>query len=142
MENTKKTGEAEFQKTVFDAWMNYNMEMMKKSYDIAKDCWNADNFEKFYGVWSSNTSEMMDKVLRTPEFLESSWEMFKNSAGIMRFFEEQTKMNLKSMNVPTMDQLDELSERINYLDDKLENLEEKLDSIQGKIKESAKEKAK
>jgi hypothetical protein len=137
MNNTQeKENSFEYLSQVYETWMDFNYNMMKDSMEIAKNWWDVDNYEKFYSIWSKNMTEMMEKMMRTPGFTENSWKAFKSTAGIQKFYKMLSNMYLKTLDVPDRDEIDELSERINYLDDKIEKMEEMLESIIAHVKNS------
>ncbi len=114
-------------KGFLESWMDFNTQMMKSGFDALGGYCSSDSCEKFYKDWSTHYSDMMEKVMRLPGFTEKSWEAFKTTAGFQKFTEMMTRQYLASLNVPTREEIDELSERISYLDDRLESMEEKLD---------------
>ena len=118
-----------FFKDFYSSWVDFNVNMTKSSMELMTQSWKPENYEKFYHVWSENMGTIMEKVMRMPGFAPYSWEVFKSSAGFQKMFREMTELSCKNMNIPTNKDIDELSERINYLDDKLESIEEKLDKF-------------
>jgi DNA anti-recombination protein RmuC len=113
----------------YETWMDFNFKMMQNSMEIVKNCWDSGNYEKLYSTWSENVTEMMEKMMRTPGFTENSWNMFKSTMGFQKFLKMMTSMYLKSLDIPEREEIDELSERINYFDDRIEKIQELLESI-------------
>ena len=116
-------------KGFFDSWMDFNTKMMQSGISTMREYWTPESYENFYSSWSKHYSEMMEKIMRLPGFTEKSWETFKSTTGFQKFSEMMAQQYLKSVNVPTREEIDELSQRISYLDDKMEIIEEKLDSL-------------
>jgi hypothetical protein len=137
MNNTHEKGKGfDCVSQMYETWMDFNFKMMKDSMEIATNWWDIDNSEKFYSIWSKNMSEMLEKMMRTPGFTENSWNLFKSTSGIQQFYRMLSNMYLKTLDVPDREEIDELSERINYLDDKLEKIEEILETISEQLKSS------
>lgn len=121
-----------FFKDFYSSWADFNVNMMKSSVGIATEAWKPETYEKFYGDWLKNTGDMMEKIMRIPGFAGYSWEIFKTSTGFQKMYQEMMELYLKNMKLPTHGDIDELSQRINYLDDKIEELEKKLKELQPK----------
>ena len=119
-----------FFKDFYSSWLNANMNIMKSSMGLASEAWKPETYEKFYGTWLENTGDMMEKIMRMPGFAGYSWEIFKSSTGFQKIFQEMVERYMKNMKLPTHDDIDELSQRINYLDNKIEELEKKISSYE------------
>jgi TnpA family transposase len=118
---------SDYYKAFYESWVDFNRSMMEKSISAIKDSWDPATYEKFYSAWSQNMSEMMEKVMRAPGFAETSWNAFKGTTGFQKFFQLMTDTYLKNMNIPTREEYEEVSKRLDYLDDRLENIEKMLD---------------
>jgi len=121
-----------FFKDFYSSWADFNMNMMKSSMGLATESWKPETYEKFYGDWMKNTGDMLEKIMRMPGFAGYSWEIFKSSTGFQKMFHEMTEVYMKNMKLPTHGDVDELSQRINYLDDKIEELEKKIKELEAK----------
>ena len=108
------------------------MNIMKSSMGLASEAWKPETYEKFYGDWLKNTGDMMEKIMRMPGFAGYSWEIFKTSTGFQKMFQEMMELYMKNMKIPTHGDIDELSQRVNYLDDKIEILEKKIKELESK----------
>jgi hypothetical protein len=115
----------DFFKEFYNTWSEQNVNMMKSFTNLASESWKTESYEKFYRSWSENTSAMMEKMMHVPGFANHSWEIFKNTTGFQEAFNQMTEAYLKGMNIPSQKDLNEIHERLDYLDDKLEELEAK-----------------
>jgi len=113
----------------YSSWVDFNVKMIKNSMELTTEAWEPESYEKFYRSWSENMGDLIEKMFRMPGFAKHSWEFFKSTTGFQKNFNEMIEMYLKAMKIPTHKEVDELSERINYLDDKLEEIEKKLDLL-------------
>lgn len=131
-----------FLKDFYSSWVDFNVNMTKSSMELMAESWKPENYENFYKVWSENMGNIMEKIMRMPGFANYSWQTFKSSAGFQKMFGEMIEMSHRNMKLPTHKDIDELSERISYLDDKLEEIEKKLDKLLAEKKETVPDKSK
>jgi predicted ribosome quality control (RQC) complex YloA/Tae2 family protein len=129
----------EFLKDFYSSWVDFNLNMMKSTMDLSTETWKPENYEKFYGSWSKNMSEILEKTMRMPGFTTYSWEIFKSSTGFQKYLNDAMEQYHKTLKIPVHKDIDELSERINHLDDRIEELEKKLKESEKKKEKKSKE---
>jgi hypothetical protein len=117
---------AESMKEFFTLWTDLTMSMIKNPMEVAARAWKTEHFEKLYETYSKNMSEMMERFYKTPGFATRSWDMLKSTKGFQNYFGEMLEMGLRNMSIPTAKDIDELSERLNYLEDRLDAIEQKV----------------
>ena len=119
--------QTEFAQGLYKNWFDFNKKMMENSMDMTMKYWKPEHYEKMYSQWSSFMSDMMTKMMTQPGFTDKCWKSFKQTAGFQKFWEEANKEYFKNLNMPTREEFDELTARMDYLDDQLEELRKKTD---------------
>ncbi len=136
-------GSKEFYKGFYQSWLELTMETVKNSAELAGSAWKVESYGKFYQKWMNSMKGAMDRILRMPGFASNGWQIFKSTTAHSEIIKEMTELQLRQLEIPSHADLDELSERISYLDDQLEQLKNTVRLLEGKgdTKAPAKKKA-
>jgi hypothetical protein len=90
-----------------------------------------------YDAWVRQSSAQWDALLRNPNFLAStasSFNLFMNAVGRFR---DMVGMSLRTMNIPTRDDLAALNRKLDDIQDRLDEISERLDRLEAAPKPRA-----
>ncbi len=83
-----------------------------------------------YDAWVRQSSAQWDALLRNPNFLAStasSFNLFMNAVGRFR---DMVGMSLRTMNIPTRDDLAALNRKLDDIQDRLDEISERIDRLE------------
>ncbi|QQN73410.1 poly(R)-hydroxyalkanoic acid synthase subunit PhaE [Croceicoccus sp. YJ47] len=82
----------------------------------------TDMWQEFVAAWEHEMNDWSTRVTQSEQFSAAMGQATKYSLVAQKAMTEQMEKMLQSMNLPTRNQIDELSERMAALEDGLERL--------------------
>jgi hypothetical protein len=104
-----------------------------------------DPFElnkKLFEQWEKTVGEFLEKRMRDPAFMDVMGKSMALSLDVKRALDARMTDWLKSMSVPTKDDLEGLWRKLNELETRLVDLEHKVDEIASRSAAGASRRAK
>jgi hypothetical protein len=83
-----------------------------------------------YDAWVRQSSAQWDALLRNPNFLASSASSFNLFMNAVGRFRDMVGMSLRTMNIPTRDDLAALNRKLDDIQDRLDEISERLDRVE------------
>jgi BMFP domain-containing protein YqiC len=90
-----------------------------------------------YDAWVRQSSAQWDALLRNPNFLASSASSFNLFMNAVGRFRDMVGMSLRTMNIPTRDDLAALNRKLDDIQDRLDEISERLDRLEAAPKPRA-----
>jgi len=116
----------------YQGLMELNMDMLRNSMKLATSSWKVESYQTFYQEWMGSMKGFADRIMRMPGFAGHGWGLFKSTTGYRDIIRDAMELQLRQLDIPSHADVDELSERISYLDDQLEKLQQQVQLLQGK----------
>ena len=86
-------------------------------------------YKKFYDIWVKTSSEMLDELMRSPEFAAAMGKYLENSLDFKKHLDELIESSLKRLHLPTSSDITSLSGQIGALERRIQGFSQKLDEI-------------
>lgn len=86
-------------------------------------------YKKFYDVWVRSTSEMLNEMMRSPQFAAAMGKSLQSSSDLKKRVDELIESCLKGVRLPTSSQAAELSSRIRALEQQVRGFSKKLEEL-------------
>ena len=83
-----------------------------------------------YDAWVRESSAQWDALLRNPNFLASTASSFNLFMGVVGRFRDMVGVSLRSMNIPTRDDLAALNRKLDDIQDRVEEISERLERLE------------
>lgn len=83
-----------------------------------------------YDAWVRESSAQWDVLLRNPNFLASTASSFNLFMTAVGRFREMVGMSLRTMNIPTRDDLAALNRKLDDIQDRVDEISERLDRLE------------
>lgn len=83
-----------------------------------------------YDAWVRESSAQWDALLRNPNFLASSASSFNLFMSAVGRFRDMVGMSLRTMNIPTRDDLAALNRKLDDIQDRVDEISERLDRLE------------
>jgi len=95
----------------------------------------AENFDiglykKFYDVWVRSTSEMLNEIMRSPQFAAAMGKSLQGSLDFKKRLDESIESSLKGFRLPTSSDVTGLSSRIRALEQQVRGFSKKLEELE------------
>ena len=121
------SGNFEEMKGFFDACAEFNLKLMNAGMSLSKEGIEQETYKKFFAAWQAALAEYLDKYLRSPEFCEKLSQNMSASLFCKKNIDQVLLSSLKSLKLPTRDDIGELYGRIDAIEEKVDQVLEKLD---------------
>ena len=79
-------------------------------------------YEEIYDYWINTSQKMLDEVMRSPAYGNFLAQSINSSMDSRKFIENMMIQNLKSMGIPTMNELEEIRIELKNLSDQIDEL--------------------
>ncbi|MDQ7821399.1 MAG: hypothetical protein RDV48_01255 [Candidatus Eremiobacteraeota bacterium] len=135
----KKT--AETMQEMVHLWVDTMQAMARNPLEAMGKAWSAETYSRWYDLHSRMTSEILEGILRTPGFAAQSWEMVKGTSPFRKFSREMMETAMKTMELPTGKDINELHERLDSLEDRIESMEKEFKAGKATAKKPAAKKS-
>jgi len=129
----------EHYKTFYEAWektMSEVMEMWTKNpvlnhedSDAVSDINPAKSYKEFYETWENSSSELLETWVNSPLFASSIGKAVERSAEFKKQFDEAVEKTLKSLRLPSKNDIDKVLASINNLEAKINDLTDIVDDL-------------
>jgi polyhydroxyalkanoate synthesis regulator phasin len=88
-----------------------------------------NTYKKLYNIWMRSTSEMLEEMMRSPQFSEMAGKALSAGADLKQQVDEMIQTSLKNMNLPTTSDIESLSQQIRHLETRVERLMERVETV-------------
>ena len=114
-------------KSFFEACTEFNTKLMNAGMNISKDGIDQDTYKMFFAAWQESLADSLDKYLHSPGFCEKMGQNLSTSMLFKKNMDQMMLSSLKSLKLPTRDDINELYVRIDTIEEKLDQVLERLD---------------
>ena len=87
-----------------------------------------NSYKKFYDIWIRSSSEMLEELMRSPQFAAMAGKASGDTADFKKQIDEMIEASLKSMHLPSSSDIKELSRRMRSLEERFQQLAQKMES--------------
>ena len=98
--------------------------------DAAETGFDFKMYKKFHDIWIRSSSEMLDELMRSPQFAEMVGKGLENSMDFKKQMDEVIEASLKNMHLPTSSDFNELSRRLRTLEERFQQFVQKMEMAQ------------
>ena len=95
-------------------------------------------YKKFYDAWVRSASEMLNEVMRSPQFADGMGKWLQGSLDFKKRLDEVIESSLKEFRLPTSSGVGEVSSRVRALEQQIQGLSKKLEELQAHFPSSPK----
>ncbi len=86
-------------------------------------------YKRFYDLWVQSTSEMLNEMMRSPQFAGVMGKSLQGSLDFKKRLDELIESSLKGLHLPTSSEVTELSRRIRALEQQVQGFSKKLEEL-------------
>ena len=86
-------------------------------------------YKKFYDNWVRSTSEMLNEMMRAPQFAAAMGKNLQSSLDFKKRLDESIESSLKGIRLPTSSDVTELSSRVRALEQQVQGFSKKLEEL-------------
>jgi polyhydroxyalkanoate synthesis regulator phasin len=95
-------------------------------------------YKKFYDIWVRSTSEMLNEMMRSPQFSAAMGKALEGSLDFKKRLDESIESSLKGFRLPISSEVAELSRRIRMLEQQVQGLSKALEELKDRLPISGK----
>jgi hypothetical protein len=86
-------------------------------------------YEQFYNYWMDTSQKMLDEVMRTPAYGNLLAQTINTSMDTKKMIENYMVQNVKTMGIPTRNELEEIRTELKNISDKLSDLDKRISEL-------------
>lgn len=90
-------------------------------------------YKKFYDIWVRSTSEMLDEMMRSPQFAAVIGKSLESSLDFKKRLDELIESSLKGFHLPSSSEVADLSRRLRVLEQQIEGFSQKLEDLKAHL---------
>lgn len=90
-------------------------------------------YKKFYDMWVRSTSEMLNEMMRSPQFAAAMGQSLESSLDFKKRVDELIESSLKGFHFPTSSEVAALSRRVRALERQVQGFSEKLEELRAHL---------
>jgi len=91
-------------------------------------------YKKFYDVWVRSSSEMLNEMMRSPQFAGAMGKSLHSSLDFKKRMDEVIESSLKGFHFPTSSEVTELSRQIRGLERQVHGFSQRLEDLKSDLK--------
>jgi polyhydroxyalkanoate synthesis regulator phasin len=86
-------------------------------------------YKKFYDIWVRSSSEMLNEMMRSPQFAAAMGRTLESSLDFKKRLDELIESSLKGFRLPSTSEVTELSRRIRALERQVQDFSKALEEL-------------
>lgn len=90
-------------------------------------------YKRFYDIWVRSTSEMLDEMMRSPQFAAAMGKALESSLDFKKRLDELIESSLKGLRLSTSSEVIELSSRLRALEQQVHGFSQKLEELKAHL---------